>query len=160
VVSKVEEDYDITWHLRTAPSPGGLFPIELYCISLQVDGLKKGLYFYDALAHTLEAIIEKDLTETLKKAVYLEDTVSKASACIVLKGVMPRVKFKYGERGYRFALLEAGHIAQNLLLAAQAEGLGSVPIGGFVDSEINNMLNVDGCEEAAVYLVLIGKIAK
>ena len=69
------------------------------------------------------------------------------------------MKVKYGERGYRFALLECGHIAQNLLLAAEAEGLAAVPIGGFVDDMINDLMGLDGVSEAVVYVVLAGSRA-
>ena len=67
-----------------------------------------------------------------------------------------RCRVKYGERGYRFCLLEAGHIAQNLLLAASAEGLAALPIGGFIDDELNEMAGLDGVEAAVLYLVLVG----
>ena len=70
---------------------------------------------------------------------------------------MNRIKFKYGERGYRFLLLEAGHIAQNLLLAAEADGMGGVAIGGFLDDPLNDLLDLDGVEEAVVYMVLAGQ---
>jgi SagB-type dehydrogenase family enzyme len=146
------------WALRTAPSGGGLYPIEMYCIALRVGGLSAGLYFYRPLDHCLERVLEADLTERLAEAVPGQaDSIRQACVCVVLSAVMPRIKFKYGERGYRFLMLEAGHIAQNLLLAAEAAELGGVAIGGFLDDPMNALLNFDGVEEAVVYLALIGQ---
>ena len=146
------------WPLRTAPSGGGLYPIETYCIVLRVEGLMPGLYFYHQLNHSLECVLEQDLTEILTEAIPGQaESVRQASACIVLSAVMPRIKFKYGERGYRFLMLEAGHIAQNLLLTAEAEGLGGVAVGGYLDDPLNALLRLDGVEEAVVYLALIGQ---
>jgi len=147
----------VDWPLRTAPSGGGLFPIDLYCLPLRVDGLAEGVYYYHPVQHALQHIAPREVRATLREATYLEQTVDEASVAVVLSAVMPRMTFKYGERAYRFALLEAGHIAQNLLLAAQAEGWAAVPIGGFVDDMLNALLRLDGCEEFVVYLVLIGK---
>ena len=146
----------VRWELRTAPSPGGLFPIDLYCFALRVEGLAAGLYFYDVSGHRLEQLVTHDFSAELAAALYLPTTVQ-AALCIALVAVFPRVAFKYGERAYRFALLEAGHIAQNVLLAAVADGLGAVPIGGFQDSAVCSLLQVDGCEEAPLYFVVAGR---
>jgi SagB-type dehydrogenase family enzyme len=80
-----------------------------------------------------------------------------AALCVLLVGNFPRTKFKYGERGYRFALLEAGHLAQNILLIAEALGLGALPVGGYVDAHLNALVGVDGCEQAVLYGVVIGR---
>lgn len=149
------------WALRTAPSGGGLYPIEIYCVVFRVEGLQPGLYFYRPRDHSLEQLIAEDLTETLAEAIPGQaSSVRQACACFVLNAVMPRIKFKYGERGYRFLMLEAGHIAQNLLLAAEAGGMGGVAVGGFLDDPVNGLLKNDGVEEAAVYLTLIGQKAR
>ena len=67
-----------------------------------------------------------------------------------------RSRFKYGARAYRFALMEAGHVGQNLLLAAAALGLDAVPLGGFYDRNVDAFLGVDGIYEASLYLVPVG----
>ena len=64
---------------------------------------------------------------------------------------------KYGERGYRFMLLEAGHIAQNALLAANALGLGACPFGGFIDDDLDRLLGIDGLDEVSLYLIGVGR---
>lgn len=158
VVQIRQQDDGIEWALRTAPSAGGLFPINLYCFALRVSELVAGLYFYNPARHCLVCLSEGDFTQPLIGATYLESPLSKACVCIAISAVFPQVKFKYGERAYRFALLEAGHIAQNLLLAAQAERLGAVPIGGFIDDQVNQLLKLDGVQEAVLYLVIIGSL--
>lgn len=147
----------ITWFLRPCPSGGGLYPIDLYLVALRVEDIPKGLYFYFPKDHCLEQVYTEDLAEKLKQATYLHETIEQAAAVIVLCARFLRIKFKYAERAYRFVLLEAGHIAQNILLTSQAEGLGSLVVGGFADDILNEILRVDGVRDAVVYMVVIGK---
>lgn len=157
VVACSQTEDGIPWSLRTAPSGGGLYPIDLYCAIMRVDGLAPGLYFYNPAQHSLEQLLKQDLTEALAAlAPAAEASIRQASICIILSSVMPRIKFKYAERAYRFALLEAGHIAQNILLAAQAETVNAFTVGGFLDDPLNHLLQLDGVEEMALYLVLMG----
>ena len=110
-------------------------------------------------SHSLEQLSKYDVTNKFINVIPpLEPVVTKACFAIVMSSVMQRVKFKYGERGYRFALLEAGHIAQNILLAATSEELGAVPIGGFFDDRLNDILGLDGLEEIVIYSVLVGNL--
>lgn len=144
------------WHLRAAPSGGGLYPIDVYVVSLRVEGLPEGLYFYAPLAHRLQQVSAENFSSQLAEITNLPQSVGQACVVIILCARFLRSKFKYGERAYRFVLLEAGHIAQNILLVAQAEGLGGVAIGGFVDDSLNRMLQVDGVRDAAIYMILLG----
>ena len=75
---------------------------------------------------------------------------------IFIVAIFGRSTFKYNDRGYRFVLIEAGHVGQNLSLAAASLGLGCVNIGGYFDREIDNYLGLDGIEQSAVYLAAIG----
>jgi SagB-type dehydrogenase family enzyme len=143
--------------VRAAPSGGALYPIELYAIVSAVDELTKGIYLYSVPRHALQLISEGDFASELAKATSFPEVFSSVSVTFVLTALFGRTTFKYGERGYRFALLEAGHIAQNILLAATAQKLGAVAVGGFIDDEINDLLDIDGVEEAAVYLVAAGR---
>ncbi len=157
IVSRWQSPDGSEWGLRPAPSAGGLYPIELYCLVLRVEGLTPGVYFYRAQDHTLEWVLEQDPTEILMEAVPAQgECIRQAAVCVALNAVMPRIKFKYGERGYRFLLLEAGHISQNLLLAAEAEAMGGLAIGGFLDEPLNTFLEFNGVDEAVVYLTLLG----
>lgn len=156
ISSKRHDNDGTVWQLRTAPSPGALYPIDMHVVLFRSIDLAQGLYFYAPQHHQLEQLDQSNHAATLGSATFLHDEMANASACIILSAIMPRIQFKYGQRAYRFALLEAGHIAQNLLLAATIEGLETIPVGGFFDNEVNGLLGLDGCEEIALYLVVLG----
>lgn len=156
VTERVTDDTGNTWGFRAAPSGGALFPVEAYVVVLHVDAIEPGLYAYDPEAHALRHVRGGSFAADLGDATYMRPECEAAGMCLLLAASFPRTKFKYGERGYRFALLEAGHIVQNLLLAAEAIGLAGVPVGGFVDARVNSMLSLDGREHAAIYLALVG----
>lgn len=147
---------DRVYYHRCTPSAGGLYPLELYLISINVQGLAPGLYHYDVRSHAVSHLERGDLRPRLLKAIFIEEAVQTASAIIVLSGVFARSKIKYGERAYRFTLLEAGHVMQNICLAGTVLRLGMCPVGGFVDDHLNDLLAVDGIDEAALYAVTIG----
>jgi len=140
---------------RSAPSPGALYPIEVYPLVLRATGLASGLYHYAPLEHELAFLRAVSADETLALNRPLLQPAD-ASLVVVLAARFERVQKKYGERGYRFALLEAGHIAQNVSLLAAALGLDAVCMGGFFDEPMNQLLQLDGVREAAVYSVVLG----
>jgi SagB-type dehydrogenase family enzyme len=141
---------------RCSPSAGGLYPLEFYAISLNVGGLGAGAYHYDVREHGLSEVALGQFRQKLGKIIFIAAAVEKAAAVLVITGVLGRSKIKYGERGYRFTLLEAGHAMQNICLAGTVLGLGTCPVGGFVDDGMNEILDVDGVEEAAIYAVTVG----
>lgn len=143
---------------RCFPSAGGLYPLELYVVSTNVDGLPRGIYHYNPRAHAFAQVKQGDSRSQLQRMTFVGDTVQAAGAVFVFTAMFGRSKIKYGERAYRFALLEAGHAMQNACLAATVMGLGVCPIGGFVDDQMNDLLNVDGVEEAALYAAMIGVV--
>lgn len=147
------------FHLRTAPSGGGLYPVETFCLVFDVEGVPPGVYFYQPLEHRLACLAPGDCRSKLIPACNLDREIRHAGFCLALSVVLPRSSFKYGQRAYRFALLEAGHIAQNVLLTAEGLGLGALPIGGFFDDDVNRLLRLDGCQEFVVYLLLAGNRA-
>lgn len=142
-------------YLRAAPSGGGLYPIELYLAAFKVEGLEAGLYHYDVKGNQLEFLNSCE-PDRIESAIFFEGA-EKMAALIIMTAIFPRIKFKYGELGYRFALLEAGHIAQNILLAAASLDLGACPLGGFFEDEINQMLGIDGVDETTLYMIAIGR---
>lgn len=143
--------------VRAAPSAGGLFPLELYLIAQNVDGLPVGIYHYNVPDHALERLPGPDDIRAAMAAVsHYEATLANASALIVVTAVFDRTTFKYGDRGYRLVLLDAGHMAQNLLLAATAMQLGAVPFGGFRDDPLSRLVGADGVNEASLYLICVG----
>lgn len=141
--------------LRTVPSGGALYPLDVYVATPAVSELGADLHHYDPLRGCLEVLRAVDRAELRPLTPYPE-LVAEASAVVFLTATFWRSRFKYGQRGYRFALLEAGHVAQNLLLAATALGLASVPLGGFFDRQVNGLLGADGLHEAALYVLPIG----
>jgi SagB-type dehydrogenase family enzyme len=144
--------------LRTAPSAGALYPFEIYLIINSVKGLSKGLYHYAVLNHELELIKTGDFSKQITRAGLEQDMLGEADVTFVLSAIFDRVRHKYGERGYRYTYIEAGHISQNLSLQAVSLGLGSVSVGAFLDYKVNRLIGVDGRGEAAIYLHAVGTL--
>ena len=142
--------------LRAAPSAGALYPIEIYLGVRQVDGLAAGLYHFAPREAVLERLSDGDPTATLAGACHYHDSLRQAAVVVVLAAVLERTKRKYGERGYRYALIEAGHVAQNLCLVSTALGLGCMNVCGFYDDKLNDLFELDGVEETALYVAYVG----
>jgi SagB-type dehydrogenase family enzyme len=142
--------------LRAYPSAGGLYPLEVYPVLLQVDGFPPGVYHHDVHAQQLSFLRELPDASWLHDTFLGEDMLAGAGAVFVITAVLPRARFKYGERAYRYVHLEAGHLAQNLVLAAQEGSLAAAPVGGFIERRLEKLLDIDGVEEFAVYSVFIG----
>lgn len=154
--------YGITepsYPLRASPSAGALYPLEIYPVVNQVSGLRRGVYHYRPRDHSLELVKEGDFRSSLLTATGGQDMVLQASAVLVITAIFQRTRWKYQERAYRYVLLEAGHLGENVYLAATSLGLGPCGIGAFFDDEINQLVGVDGKDEAAVYLVSIGRVS-
>ncbi|MGF1522276.1 MAG: SagB/ThcOx family dehydrogenase [Leptolyngbyaceae cyanobacterium] len=144
--------------LRTIPSSGALYPLEIYPIVHRVEGLEPGLYHHAIQNHALELVKSGDLRQPLVSAGLNQDFLGEANVCFVVSGIFQRTRWKYHERTYRYVLMEAGHLGQNLYLAATALGLGSCCIGAFLDNPLNQLLELDGKEEAALYLITVGEM--
>jgi SagB-type dehydrogenase family enzyme len=142
---------------RAAPSAGALYPMETYVVVHDVAGLERGLYHYAVVDHTLEWLRAENLRGAIMVAGIGQEMLGQAQVCFVLSAIFQRLRWKYHERTYRYALLEAGHIGQNLYLAATSLGLGACAVGAFLDDELNNLLRVDGREEAALYMISVGR---
>jgi SagB-type dehydrogenase family enzyme len=140
---------------RPVPSGGALYPLELYVLSFAVTGLERGVYHYDPFRARLALLDDAGLAaarEAFVDAALLET----ASAVLVATAMFWRSRCKYGPRGYRFALLEAGHLVQNALLAATALDLPALPVGGFYDRRLDALVGADSLDEAALYAVVLG----
>jgi len=135
---------------RTAPSAGALYPLECYVVT------SDGAFHYEPRRHRLQPRASKDLRGALAAAALSQSAVSEAPAVIVITAVYERTARKYGaDRARRYAALEAGHAAQNVLLEGVALGLGAVPIGAFDDRRVAQVLGL-ASDEAALYLVPVG----
>ena len=141
---------------RPVPSGGAMYPLELYVSSVNVAGLDEGLYHYHPAHHALEILSTERPWPALQHGVVHGNLAPDTAYVFFICGILPRNRFKYGERGYRLMLLEAGHLAQNILLVAEAQGLGGFPVCGFYDDRLHDYLEVDGIDEVCLYLLLLG----
>ncbi|MGD1856169.1 MAG: SagB/ThcOx family dehydrogenase [Leptolyngbyaceae cyanobacterium] len=151
--------HGITWEkreFRAVPSSGALYPLEIYPIVHRVEGIEPGIYHHSIQDHLLEQLQLGDFRQPLVKAGLNQDFLGEANVCFVVSGIFQRTRWKYHERTYRYVLMEAGHLGQNLYLSATALGLGVCGIGAFLDTPLNELLNLDGEQEAALYLVTVG----
>ncbi len=145
---------------RAAPSAGALYPIETYVVVHNVTELEPGLYHYTVADHAVEQLQTGDLRGPLVVAGIGQEMLGQAAVCFILTGLFQRTRWKYHERSYRYVLLEAGHIGQNLYLAATSMKLGACAVGAFLDDNLNDLLGLDGQEEAALYLIAVGKLER
>lgn len=135
---------------RTAPSAGALYPLELYVVTAG------GFFHYVPQGHRLQKLSESDLRPALFRAALQQQAVLEAPAVFVIAAVYDRTAQKYGrERSPRYAHMEAGHAAQNLLLQAVALNLGAVPVGAFDDAQVHKVLSLP-TEERPLYLIPAG----
>jgi len=144
--------------LRAAPSAGATYPIEVYAIANNVEGLGKGAYHYLISSHELELLREGDFRNEMSRAALQENMFKQANVIVALSAVFQRTQQHYRERAQRYIFFEAGHIAQNTYLIATSMGLGACAIGAFHDNEFNRLLGLDGKNESVLYLLAVGKI--
>ncbi|MFW9906152.1 MAG: SagB/ThcOx family dehydrogenase [Candidatus Thorarchaeota archaeon] len=144
--------------LRTVPSAGARHAFETYLLVNNVDGLKKGLYRFLAINHKL-LLVNQDpgIAEKITKAALDQSHVKKCNVTFLYVAVVERMKWRYGVRGYRYLHLDAGHVGQNLYLAAENIGCGVCAIAAFEDEELNRVLDLDGEEQFVIYLLTVGK---
>ena len=135
--------------LRTAPSAGALYPLEIYV------ALPDGAYHYLPHGHAMERVSERDLRQDLWQAGLRQDALRQAPAIFVIAAVYERTEAKYGDRAERYVHLEAGHAAQNMLLQAVALELGAVPIGAFSDDLVQDALGLPA-DHRPLYLIPVG----
>ncbi|MFQ6058385.1 MAG: SagB/ThcOx family dehydrogenase [Anaerolineae bacterium] len=144
--------------LRAAPSAGALYPIEIYPVIHRVEGLEPGLYHYAVRDHALEKLRAGDLRGEIVRHGLVQEFLGQANLVLVFTAIFQRLRWKYQERTYRYALLEAGHLGQNVYLAATSMGMGACAVGAFLDDPLNELLGVDGEHEAAIYMLAVGKV--
>ena len=145
--------------LRTVPSAGARHAFETYLLINRVDGLAPGLYRFLALEHKLlEIDLSADVAARMVEACWRQQFVRTSAATFIWTAVAYRMTWRYGERGYRYLFLDAGHVCQNLYLAAQAVGCGVCAIAAFDDEAVNRLLGLDGEEQFAIYLASVGKL--
>jgi SagB-type dehydrogenase family enzyme len=135
---------------RTAPSAGGRYPLDLYLVT------EAGVGHYMPDEHAIEAKFSADVREALYSAALFQDSIKQAPLVIVITADYARAEHQYGEeRAKRFALMESGHVAQNLLLQAYAMGLAGGAFGAFKDEQVSEAMKLPP-EQTPLYIIAIG----
>ena len=132
--------------LRAAPSSGALFPSELYLVARRVTGLAPGLYHYDPEQHRLQLLGPLPIATGAPHA-------NDADALVLLSAVFRRTGYKYHNRAYRYALADAGHLLENLRLAAHGAGLTAHLLSQFDEAVAARALGIDGVEEGVLAIM-------
>jgi SagB-type dehydrogenase family enzyme len=143
---------------RATPSAGALYPLELFFHSRYIDGAPPGLYHYNPMRNEIRRVLDDDQSPRIADALipFQSHLALDAALLVFLTALFGRSTFKYATRGYRFILLEAGHVAQNLNLVANGLGLASLNVGGYFDRRLDEFLGLDGLTHSAIYMVAIG----
>jgi SagB-type dehydrogenase family enzyme len=139
---------------RAVPSAGAMYPLDVFVLARRVPSLPPGGYLYDPVGHALLPRGEIDPDE-LHAAAGTGAEIPPPSVLLAVVATFARSRAKYGLRGYRFALMEAGHVVQAAITAATALGLASLPWGGFADAEVDRRLELDGLERSCLYLLAV-----
>lgn len=144
--------------VRTVPSAGARHAFETYLLVNRVTGLAPGLYRFAAIEHALLPIdLSEDINARLTAATLDQNQVARSAVTFFWVVVIERMEWRYPERGYRYLLLDAGHVCQNLYLAAAAIDCGVCAIAAFDDDQLNQELGVDGTTQFAVYIASLGR---
>ncbi|MEX0920270.1 MAG: SagB/ThcOx family dehydrogenase [Candidatus Pacearchaeota archaeon] len=147
-------DYSRDPERRTYPSAGARFPIEIYMIGYNIEGLNKGAYHFNVDNCSLETLLEKDLEN--RQGEIMGTNIINPAATLALTSVISRSEVKYRHKALPFSYLEAGHMGQNIVLSAAENGIGACPVSGFVDDALIQILDLtEG--EIPVYTINVGK---
>ncbi|WP_162907296.1 SagB family peptide dehydrogenase [Allorhizocola rhizosphaerae] len=144
--------------LRTFPSHGGLQSPEVYLGVRAVDGLTPGVYHYDPRGHGLDLIMDGDPSEQLSALAFGEEYVRLAQVVLLISGVYDRLRWKYGERSYRFLCTDVGFVGQNVCLVSEGLGLGACPVSGFAQGTAEQLIGIDGRSELAMLMLTVGVV--
>lgn len=140
---------------RFYPSSGARYPLEVYILTLNTD-LPKNVYHYYLKNHSLEELVSLAKVDITK--FFNQSWVAHASCLILITAIFRRTTVKYGDRGYNYTLIEAGHLGQNFYLVSQALGIGCCAIGGFSENNLNKILDIDGIKESVIYVLAMGQL--
>ena len=143
---------------RASPSAGALYPVETYIVANRVDEISAGIYHYAVKGEQLVLLKEGHFGRELRDAAMGQEMLEEAGCVFVWTAMVRRSKWKYRERAYRYIYMDAGHLGQNLYLAATALNLGCCTVGAFFDEDIDRVIGIDGKEEMSVYLGAVGRI--
>lgn len=149
-------DYGHTF--RTVPSAGARHALETALLINNVEGLWPGLYHFRALNHTLQEFVLSDrIASEVAHACLGQNFIRQSAATFIWYADAARMTWRYQQRGYRYLFLDAGHVCQNLYLAAESIGCGACAIAAYDDDRLNDLLHLDGAENFVLYLAAVGK---
>ncbi|MBW2604578.1 MAG: SagB/ThcOx family dehydrogenase [Deltaproteobacteria bacterium] len=139
---------------RSAPSAGALYPMDIYAVVGEngVKGLKAGIYHYDPRKHAALLITEGDFRKDVAKTALSQMWMARAPLNLVITSEYRRITSKYGSRGERYAMIEAGHVGQNIFLQAQALGLRAGIVGAFHDNDVIRVMKIKRSHEPLLIL--------
>ncbi len=145
---------NIETSLRSVPSAGGLCSSQLWVFPRRIEKLNNLVSFYDSINNSL-TITGIEVTNKVLEA-FLDAKKCDPAVIVAISSRFDNLIDKYGQRGYRYALLDAGHLGQNIYLAATALGLGVYSTCGFIDQELNGLCGMDGISESFTYVFYLG----
>ena len=143
-------------NLRTSPSAGALYPLEIYAVIGNITGIEPGVYKYISREHKIIRKISTDVRDELSAAALNQSMIKDAPLTVVYTAVFDSVIERYGDRGReRFVFIETGHSAQNIYLQAEALGLGTCAVGAFTDDKVSELLELP-TDEIPLYIMPVG----
>jgi SagB-type dehydrogenase family enzyme len=147
-------------HYRASASAGALYPLEIYPLVFNVDGLAAGIYHYAVPDNELEIVRRGSPLDALLGMTTYYEMIRTSAAVIVITAVLPRAISKYLFRGYRFISYDVGVLLQSLYLTGAGAGVGTCAVGGFFDNEIGGLLGVDNVDEQVMMIFSIGQVGE
>jgi SagB-type dehydrogenase family enzyme len=143
--------------LRMFPSSGGLQSTEIYLVINSVENLESGLYHYQPDGHCLELLGKAEFKSELKEICLGQPYVEQAAVVIIFTGFYERLRWKYGERSYRYVCMDAGFCGQNVYLTSTALDIGVCAIAGFFDDKVSRLLNLEDQYEMPLLIMTLGR---
>lgn len=142
---------------RSIPSAGALYPLEIFLSVRRVSGLRPGIYYYHIAEHALSLHVESDISKPLASAALDQDWVRDAAVNIIVCAIYERTTQRYGDFGYKYVHMEAGHLGENVHLEAVSLALGTVMVGAFYEEPVKNLLEVTE-DVIPLYIIPVGKV--
>jgi SagB-type dehydrogenase family enzyme len=144
---------------RTVPSAGCRHALETYLCVLNVKGLEMGIYRYLPVEHQLLVVShDEDLSDDIVTATFYQSFIGKAPVTFIWTTIPYRMEWRYHLAAHKVIAIDAGHVCQNLYLACSAIGCGTCAVGAYHQESLDNLLGVDGEDEFALYLAVVGKL--
>jgi SagB-type dehydrogenase family enzyme len=145
-------------NLRAIPSAGGTYPLEIYVVigDHGVEQIDSGVYHYDVVEHALSLHLAEDIRWKLASAALGQDSIAEAPVSLIICAIYDKTLGRYSARGERYVYMEVGHAGQDVYLQEAAMRLGTVAIGAFHDSEVQQVLQVDN-NVRPIYIMPVGK---